>query len=152
VADDGTAAGGEDGALRETLAAEHAAVWGYGVVGAALGPEGRAPAGEAEQAHRDVRDRLAALLDERDADPVPAEAGYTLPFPVLSAVDAAALAVVVEEGVSATWVALLDAAGRPAVRQLAVDALGAAEARAVAWRAAAGRTPVTAALPGLPDA
>jgi hypothetical protein len=150
VADEGTAAGREDRALRETLAAEHAAVWGYGVVGAALPPEGRAPAGAGEQAHRDARDRLAALLDERDADPVPAEAGYALPFPVLSAVDAAALAVVLEEGVSASWAALLDAAAQAAVRRLAVDALGNAEVRAVAWRAAAGRSPVTVALPGLP--
>jgi hypothetical protein len=150
VADEGTAAGREDRALRETLAAEHAAVWGYGVVGAALPPEGRAPAGAGEQAHRDARDRLAALLDERDADPVPAEAGYALPFPVLSAVDAAALAVVLEEGVSASWAALLDAAAQAAVRRLAVDALGDAEVRAVAWRAAAGRSPVTVALPGLP--
>ncbi len=149
MADERSAAGREDDALRATLAAEHAAVWGYGVVGAALPPEGRAPAGAGEQAHRDARDRLAALLDERDADPVPAEAGYTLPFPVLSAVDAAALAVVLEEGVSASWAALLDAAGRSAVRRLAVDALGAAEVRAVAWRVAAGRSPVTVALPGL---
>ncbi|MGX5656288.1 DUF4439 domain-containing protein, partial [Geodermatophilus nigrescens] len=89
--------------------------------------------------------------EERDADPVPAEAGYELPFPVLSDVDAAALAAALEEGVSASWVALLGAAEQPAVRQLAVDALGAAEARAVGWRRAAGRTPVTAALPGLPD-
>ena len=150
MADEETAAGREGRALRETLAAEHAAVWGYGVVGAALPPEGRAPAGAGEQAHRDARDRLAALLDERDADPVPAEAGYALPFPVLSAVDAAALAVVLEEGVSASWAALLDAAAQAAVRRLAVDALGDAEVRAVAWRAAAGRSPVTVALPGLP--
>ncbi len=150
VADEGTAAGGEDAALRAALAAEHAAVWGYGVVGAALPPEGRAPAGAGEQAHRDARDRLAALLDERDADPVPAEAGYALPFPVLSAVDAAALAVVLEEGTSASWVALLDGAEEPDVRRLAVEGLSAAEVRAVAWRAAAGRSPVTAALPGLP--
>ena len=150
MADEGTAAGREDRALRETLAAEHAAVWGYGVVGAALPPEGRAPAGAGEPAPRDARDRLAALLDERDADPVPAEAGYALPFPVLSAVDAAALAVVLEEGVSASWAALLDAAAQAAVRRLAVDELGDAEVRAVAWRAAAGRSPVTVALPGLP--
>ena len=147
---DGTAAGGEDAALRATLAAEHAAVWGYGVVGAALPPGARAPGDEGEQAHRDARDRLAALLDERDADPVPAEAGYALPFPVLSDVDAAALAVALEEGVAANWVALLAAAEQATVRQLAVDVLGAAEARAVRWRAAAGRTPLTTALPGLP--
>ncbi|MGR7023363.1 ferritin-like domain-containing protein [Geodermatophilus sp. URMC 62] len=150
MADDETA-GGEDAGLRDALAAEHAAVWGYGVVGAALPPDARAAAEEGELAHRDVRDRLAALLDERGADPVPAEAGYTLPFPVLSAVDAAALGVVLEEGVSASWVALLDAAEQASVRQLAVTELQAAEGRAVGWRAAAGRSPVTTALPGLPD-
>ena len=69
---------------------------------------------------------------------------------MLSEVDAAALAVVLEEGVSAAWVALLDAAAGAEVRRLAVDSLGAAEERAVAWRTAAGRTPVTTALPGLP--
>ena len=143
---------GEDTALRDALAAEHAAVWGYGVVGAALPGDGRAPADASEEAHRDVRDRLAALLGERDVDPVPAEAGYTLPFPVLSPVDAAALGVVLEEGVCASWVALLDSAEQASVRQLAVVELQAAEARAVGWRLAAGRTPVTTALPGLPDA
>ena len=151
MAEDGTAASGEDTALRGVLAAEHAAVWGYGVVGAALPPDARGPAVDGELAHRDARDRLAALLDEREADPVPAEAGYALPFPVLSPTDAAALGAELEEGVSAAWVALLDAAEQSAVRQLAVDALGTAEARAVGWRRAAGRTPATAALPGLAD-
>ena len=146
VLDEGT----ETAALREVLAAEHAAVWGYGAVGAALPPDGRAPAEAADIAHRDVRDRLVALLDARGADPVPREPGYTLPFPVLSAVDAAALAVVLEEGVSAAWVRLLDQAAEPSVRELAVEELGAAEVRAVGWRTAAGRTPVTSAFPGLP--
>ena len=35
-------AGTENAALGEALAAEHAAVWGYGVVGAALRPPTRA--------------------------------------------------------------------------------------------------------------
>ncbi|MGK5112205.1 ferritin-like domain-containing protein [Geodermatophilus sp. CPCC 205506] len=146
VVDEGT----ETAALREALAAEHAAVWGYGSVGAALPAEGRPPAVAAENAHRDVRDRLAALLDGRDADPVPAEGGYTLPFPVLSATDAAALAVVLEEGVAAAWVRVLDQAARAAVRELAVGVLAAAEVRAVGWRTAAGETPPTTAFPGLP--
>jgi uncharacterized protein DUF4439 len=152
VADDGTTGDGsaEDAALRDVLAAEHAAVWGYGVVGAALPEDRRGLAGVPEWAHREARDRLAALLDERDAEPVPAQGGYQLPFPVLSPVDAAALAVVLEEGVSAAWVVLLDAAQQATVRRIAVEALGAAEERAVVWRAAAGRTPVTTAVPGLP--
>ena len=150
MADDGLLdEGTETAALREALAAEHAAVWGYGTVGAALPPDGREPAAVAEIAHRDVRDRLVALLESREAEPVPREAGYALPFPVLSAVDAAALAVALEEGVSAAWVRLLDQAVEASVRELAVAELGAAEVRAVGWRAAADRIPVTSAFPGL---
>src|SRR5689334_6361687 len=92
--------GTENAALQEVLAAEHVAVWGYGVVGAALGSAARAHAVAAENAHRDLRDRVAELLDSRRQDPVPAKAGYALPFPVLSAHDAASLAVRLEDGVS----------------------------------------------------
>jgi hypothetical protein len=152
VADDGVLdEGTETTALREALAAEHAAVWGYGSVGAALPPESRPQASAAENAHRDVRDRLAELLQQRGDDPVPAGAGYTLPFPVLSATDAAALAVVLEDGVAAAWVRVLDQAVQSTVRRLAVDALAAVEVRAVAWRGSAARTPVTSAFPGLPE-
>ena len=143
--------GTENAALREALAAEHTAVWGYGVVGAALPEDARPPATAAETAHRDVRDQVMALLDERKADPVRAEGAYTLPFPVLSAVDAAALAVVLEDGTSSAWVRVLDQAADRSVRELAVGWLTAAEGRAVAWRGPAGKTPLTTALPGLPD-
>ena len=138
-------------ALQTALAAEHAAVWGYGVVGAALDVNSQGLASASETAHRDVRDQVIDVLDERGADPLGAEGGYALPFPVLSGTDAAALAVVLEEGVSAAWVRLLDQATEPSVRELAVEELGAAEVRAVGWRANAGRTPVTRAFPGLPQ-
>ncbi len=142
--------GTENEALQNALAAAHTAVWGYGVVGAALGPEARGPAAAAETAHRDVRDGVTALLVERAVDPVGAEGGYTLPFPVISAVDAAKLGVVLEDGVAAAWVRVLDQAADSPARQLAVEILGATEVRAVGWRAAAGQTPVTRAFPGLP--
>ncbi|MGY1660431.1 ferritin-like domain-containing protein [Geodermatophilus sp. SYSU D00705] len=152
MADDGVLdEGTETTALREALAAEHAAVWGYGSVGAGLPPQSRPQASVAENAHRDVRDRLGELLEERGDDPVPAEAGYALPFPVVSPVDAAALAVVLEDGVAAAWVRVLDQAVQSTVRRLAVDELGAAEVRAVSWRGAAAQTPVTTAFPGLPE-
>ncbi|MGY1692099.1 ferritin-like domain-containing protein [Geodermatophilus sp. SYSU D01105] len=152
MADDGVLdEGTETTALREALSAEHAAVWGYGTVGAGLPPESRGQAAASENAHRDVRDRLAALLEERGDDPVPAAAGYVLPFPVLSAVDAAALAVVLEDGVARAWVRVLDQAVQSSVRRLATDELGAAEVRAVGWRSAAGRVPVTSPFPGLPE-
>ncbi|MCV2488990.1 ferritin-like domain-containing protein [Geodermatophilus sp. YIM 151500] len=141
----------EDTALNEALAAEHAAVWGYGVVGAALPPEGRGEAVAAEGAHRDARDGLVALLGGRGVDPVDAEGGYELPFPVLSPVDAAALAAVLEDGVAAAWVRVLDRAVEQPVRVLAVAMLGTTEVRAVGWRAAAGQSPVTRAFPGLPE-
>ena len=146
----GSATAVEDDALQEALAATHTAVWGYGVVGAALPVGGRAPVVAAEQGHHDLRDQLALLLTARGADPADAEAGYELPFPVLSAVDAAALAVALESGVSAAWVALLDDAAEAATRTLAVRELGAAEVRAVGWRRAAGQTPSTTPFPGLP--
>ena len=142
--------GTENAALNEALAAEHAAVWGYGVVGAALGAGPASAAAAAETAHRDLRDQVTALLVERNAEAVGAQGGYALPFPVLSEVDAAALAVVLEEGTAAAWVRVLDQSVERSTRELAVEALSAAEVRAVAWRSAAGQTPVTRAFPGLP--
>jgi Domain of unknown function (DUF4439) len=141
----------ENAALGEALAAEHAAVWGYGVVGAALGEDARPAAAGAEAAHRDVRDQVSALLAGREADVVDAEGGYALPFPVLSEVDAAALAAVLEDGVAAAWVRVLDQAAERSTRELAVSTLSAAEVRAVGWRAAAGQSPVNRPFPGLPD-
>src|SRR3954463_8451889 len=136
----------ETTALQDALAAEHTAVWGYGVVGAALGLKAQQPAADSEAAHRDVRDRLVALLEQRKTDPVPAKAGYTLPFPVLSAVDAARLAVVLEDGVASAWVHVLGGAADRDIRQLGADTLSAPGTRAVVWRAAAGQTPVTSAF------
>ena len=147
--DENTPIATENAALGDALAAAHAAVWGYGVVGAALPPEARAVAVAAEDAHRDIRDALIALLDERGVEPVLPEAGYALPFPVLSDVDAATLAAVLEEGVAAAWVRVVDAAAERSTRALAMEVLSAAEIRAVGWRIAAGETPVTRAFPGL---
>ena len=143
--------GTENAALGEALAAEHAAVWGYGVVGAALAEESQPAAAASETAHRDVRDQLVSLLATRNAEAPGAEGGYALPFPVLSPVDAAALAVVLEDGTSAAWVRVLDQAVDRAVREFAVGALAGAEIRAVGWRGSAGQAPVTKAFPGLPD-
>ena len=143
--------GTENAALNEALAAEHAAVWGYGVVGGALGEDSRQQAFDAESAHRDVRDQVSALLTSREAEVVDAEGGYALPFPVLSEVDAAALGAVLEDGTAAAWVRVLDQAAERSTRELAVGVLSAAEVRAVAWRASAGQSPVTRAFPGLPE-
>jgi hypothetical protein len=141
----------ETDALRAALAAEHAAVWGYGVVGAALPGSQQAHAARDQAAHRDVRDQLTALLDQRSAEPVPAQGAYALPFPVVSAGDAARLAVVLEDGTAAVYVELLGRAAKREIRKLAVDTLTATEVRAVAWRTTAGVTPVTTPFPGLSE-
>jgi hypothetical protein len=156
MAEDATTSAGasstatEDAALQDALAAAHTAVWGYGVVGAALPVDARGPVVAAEQVHRDLRDRLAALLTSRRVDPVPAEAAYALPFPVLSAVDAASLAATLEDGTARAWTWVLDQATERSTREFAVGALGAAEVRAVGWRTLVGTTPPTSAFPGLP--
>jgi hypothetical protein len=154
VADDTSGTGAldertENTALSAALAAEHAAVWGYGVVGAALRSAGQQSAATSENAHRDVRDQVTALLAQRKADIVGAAGGYALPFPVLSEVDAASLAATLEEGVAAAWVRVLDQAAERSTRELAVGVLSAAEVRAVGWRTAAGQSPVTRPFPGL---
>ena len=87
----------------------------------------------------------------RPGKAVVAEGAYSLPFPVLSGVDAAALAVVLEDGAAAAWVRVLDQAAQREVRELAVGWLTGAETRAVAWRGAAGTAPATTAFPGLPE-
>ena len=141
----------ETEALNAALAAEHTAVWGYGVVGAALPADQHKLASAAENAHRDARDRLMTLLTERDAEPVGPEGGYELPFPVLSATDAATLAVTLEDGVAGAYVRVLGEAAESAARQLAVDALSATEVRAVGWRTRAKQKPLTNPVPGLPE-
>jgi hypothetical protein len=61
------------------------------------------------------------------------------------------LAVVLEDGVAAAWVRVLDQAVDRAVREFAVGVLAGAEVRAVGWRSTAGQAPVTRAFPGLPQ-
>src|SRR5438128_271701 len=100
----------EDAALQEALTAAHTAIWGYGVVGAALPADLRGPAVDAEQAHRDLRDQLSTLLTSRRVDPVGARAAYAVPFPVKTAADAASLAVTLEDGTSRAWAWVLDQA------------------------------------------
>ncbi len=141
----------EAAALQEALAAEHVAVWGYGTVGAALAAGSREDVVAAQEAHRQLRDQVAGLLLARDQEPVAALAGYALPFPVLSEVDAAVLAVQLEQGSTTAWVWVLDQAAERSTRELAVGAAAASEVRAVGWRTRAGQTPVTTATPGLPD-
>jgi len=70
-------------ALQTTLAAEHAAVYVYGVLGAqtsrSAAPDLYAALTAAYTAHRGRRDLLTRTIADLGADPVAAEPAYTVP-------------------------------------------------------------------------
>ncbi|QXJ26889.1 DUF4439 domain-containing protein [Actinomadura graeca] len=135
-------------ALQAALAAEHAAVYGYGVLGARLRGAQRQTARAVWDAHRAQRDRLTAILS---VPPVAAAPAYRLPGSTASPRAAAQLAAALEESVGSAYVGLAGASS-PDLRYLAADGAQNAMARAARWRQAAGAPAPAAAFPGLPSA
>lgn len=133
-------------AVRAALRAEHAAVYGYGVLGARLRGPLRRTATAVWNDHRDRRDRLESILS---GEPAAAAAAYRLPVRVTSARSAALLAAELEDGLVPAYVAL---AGSPApdLRAFAADGARRARARSAAWRSRAGAPAPEEAFPGLP--
>lgn len=131
-------------ALQSVLAGEHAAVYGYGVLGAHLSGPARRRALSAYDAHRARRDELVALIRAQHAEPAAAAASYALPAPVATALDAVGLATLLEERLAAVWAdAVADLTGD--LRVLAVRGLRDAAVRATRWRGA------SVPFPGLPE-
>ncbi|MFD3727122.1 ferritin-like domain-containing protein [Streptomyces sp. NPDC058671] len=120
-------------ATQAALAAEHAAVYGYGVVGGRIGAERRAEATTAYEAHRARRDALRRTVRDLGGAPVSAEAAYALPFPVADPAGAVRLAAVLEDRVAGVYSDLVRAAEGPQRREAAA-ALREAAVRAVRWR------------------
>ncbi|MFJ7151831.1 ferritin-like domain-containing protein [Streptomyces sp. NPDC100445] len=119
-------------ALQAALAAEHAAVYGYGVVGGRIDEHRRSEARAAYDAHRARRDTLVRAVRDLGGAPVAASAGYALPFPVGDGGSAARLAARLEEGVAAVYSDLVRATSG-ARRSDAAGALREAAVRAVRW-------------------
>lgn len=134
--------------LQAALAAEHAVVYGYGVLGAQLDLRTRMTAQVAFDTARARRDQLAARLRERGAQPVTALPAYDVSVDSTRA--ALALAVRLEAGMGVRWRDLVAGSSDPALRRLAVTALVETAVRAASWRERAGYDPVTLALPGQP--
>ena len=130
-------------ALQGALAAEHAAVYGYGVVGAMLAGNEQADARADWTAHQVARDTLEAMLAKLGATPVAASPAYALPFPVTSASTAAKLAATLEEGVTRGYLGLV-AVSNPTLRAFAAKAMQTSANRALAWSGS------TVAFPGMP--
>ncbi|MFF5974762.1 ferritin-like domain-containing protein [Streptomyces sp. NPDC012769] len=120
-------------AAQAALAAEHAAVYGYGVVGARVGDARRPEATAAYQAHRARRDALRRTVRDLGGAPVAAAAGYALPFPVPDSAAAVRLAAVLEDRIAGVYSDLVRAADGP-LRRDAAAALREAAVRAVRWR------------------
>jgi len=138
-----------DTLLQALLTAEHAAVYGYGVLGARLDDTTRPQARGADDAHRAQRDALAALLVGRGKSAPPALAAYDAVVPDQPA--ALALAIRLEEGLGVRWRDLVGGTDEVDLRRLGVTGLTAAAVRAAQWRAASGVRPATVALPGTPE-
>lgn len=134
----------QDQDLQQALSAEHAAVHGYGVVGARLSGERRRWAREAWNAHRAARDRLRAELRAAGASPTPAAPDYALPSRVTNADSAVRLALRLEERVAAAYAELV-ASADDELRRMAAQQMQDNARRAARWRGA----PVP--FPGLPE-
>lgn len=131
-------------AAQAALAAEHVAVYGYGLAGPRLTGDRKAAALAAYNAHRDQRDRMAELVRGLGGTPVAAAPAYTAPFPVDGPTAAARLAVRLEEAAASAYADLV-AAGTGKLRAAAGLALQDAAVRAARWRT----RPV--AFPGLAE-
>ena len=131
--------------LRRALAAEHAAVYGYGVLGARLRGSLRETAKAVWDAHRSQRDALVPLLS---GEPVAAAAAYDLPVEVTSARSAARLAAALEDELVPAYVALAGVSA-PDLRAFAADSAQRALARSAGWRSRAGLPAPEGAFPGL---
>jgi hypothetical protein len=135
-----------DEVLRSLVEAEHATVYGYGVLGARLDDATRRLAQTAYDSHRARRDELSRLLRDRGTTP-------PLPLPaydvtVAGRAAALALAVRLEDGLAVRWRVLVTVTTNDTLRRLGVAGLQETAVRAAQWRRTAGVTPVTVALPG----
>ncbi|GIH66912.1 ferritin-like domain-containing protein [Microbispora siamensis] len=120
-------------ALARALAAEHAAVYAYGVIGGRTSGALLRRATAGFDAHRARRDQLRALITQRGGTPAEPGPTYSLPFEVRKPADAVRLAVLVEQRVTTAYLEL--AADRdPALRRIAALAAQECATRAYGWQ------------------
>ncbi|WP_016909829.1 ferritin-like domain-containing protein [Streptomyces xiaopingdaonensis] len=120
-------------AAQAALSAEHATVYGYGVVGGRIAGERRKEAREAYDAHRARRDALRRTIRDLGGKPEPAAAAYALPFAVPDGTAAERLAAELEDRLAGVYADLVRAS-EGARRREAAGALREAAVRSVRWR------------------
>lgn len=130
--------------FQAALRAEHAAVYGYGVVGGRIDEDRKAEVRECYDAHRSRRDALRRTIHSLGGDPEPAEPAYTLPFAVPDSDAAVRLAAQLEDRLAGVYADLVRAS-EGARRRAAADALREAAVRSVRWKGSG------VAFPGLAE-
>lgn len=129
-------------ALQTALAAEHAAVYGYGIAGAMLTGHDQARARTDWTAHQEARDTLQAMIVKLGGTPVAASAAYKLPFATRDAGSARRLAAALEDGVTQAYLGLVAVTDNK-LRTFGALAMQPPANRAAAWRGS------TVAFPGM---
>ena len=129
-------------ALQAALAAENAAIFGYGVAGAHLTGSSLAAAEQDWTRHNEARDTLVAMIRRLGATPAPTQAFYQIPFRVHDASSAMALAAYLEGGVTKAYLGLV-AVSDQRLRRFGALAMQGTAQRAAFWRGS------TQAFPGL---
>jgi hypothetical protein len=137
-----------NGALFDAVAAEHATIYGYGLVSAHSTPDVNDLVSAAMAEHRDRREAAIAMLAARSVDPPLPAAGYQMPIEVNNPTDAANLAVRMEQDNAVAWRAVLEQATDAQGRAFAVTALTQCAVTAARWRRVLGTSPITVAFPG----
>jgi Domain of unknown function (DUF4439) len=135
-------------ALQTALAAEHAVIWGYAVIGGRIGPVLRPEVADADAEHRGRRDATALAVRKLGGDPAPTHASYALPYQVTDRSSALRLAVHLEEGSAAAWRFVVASATEVSTKRVALAALTDAAVRATKWRKVATPKAPTVAFPG----
>ncbi|MEJ2859323.1 MULTISPECIES: ferritin-like domain-containing protein [unclassified Saccharothrix] len=134
-------------AVQDALAAEHAAVWTYGLV-SAFAAQQAAAVEEGALAHRARRDTTERWLRDKGATPRPPAPAYLPPAPVDSAASAIAALIAVETDGCVAWRGVIERTEDADLRKTALDALTTSAIRATRWRKIAGVTPISITLPG----
>lgn len=119
-------------ATEAALAAEHAAVYGYGVVGGRVEDSRRDEVREAYDAHRARRDALRRTVRELGGTPRPAAAAYSLPFAVPDGAAALRLAAELENRLAGVYADLVRKTDGGQRRE-AAQALREAAVRSARW-------------------
>ena len=139
-------------AWQAALAAEHAAIAGYDVLGPRLADPAQVTlARDSQQAHRELRDATSARLTAAGQSAVPAAADYPLPFAVTDPVSAQRFAIGLESACAAEWRYLISVAdaSSSSMRADAQQALTDSAVRAMRWRRLVAPMKATVAFPGV---